>query len=364
MDLRGVTEPAHRVLTEIESLQADFPGYVIWGETVRGRATYVARASGAGTNPRVVMSGSLERLRARLEEPVVPSDPTKPNVARVYDCLLGGPTNFAADRDEAARLLAADPRIGYLARENRAFLARAVTHVARHGVGQFVDIGAGLPTSPNTHETAQAVNPAVRVAYVDNDPVAVSHARFLLARDPGVVAVPGDLRDPEAILAAPALNGLINMADPVCVLLVAVLHFLAPATAAQVTASLVAAMAPGSYLVVSVGQAGPEEVSSIHRAYTAARLHHHARADVEGYFRGLELLPPGVTDVGTWRQPAADEAAATGEASATGQAPAAGEPPPAAGPRGGGPGGPATVLAGVGRKPGRPAPPHEPVTQG
>jgi hypothetical protein len=284
----------------------------------------VARASGADTNPQVVMSGSLERLRARLEEPVVPSDPAKPNVARVYDCLLGGSTNFAADRDEAARLLAANPRIGDLARENRAFLTRAVTCVARHGVSQFIDIGAGLPTSPNTHETAQSVNPGARVAYVDNDPVAVSHARFLLARDPGVVAVPADLRAPETILSAPALNGLINLAEPVGVLLAAVLHFLAPAAAARVTASVMAAMAPGSYLVLSVGQAGPGEVSTIHRAYTAARLHHHTRAHVEGYFDGLDLLSPGVTDVASWGQPAI------------------------AGHHGGGQ---ATVLAGAARKP-------------
>jgi hypothetical protein len=324
MDLRDVTDPAQRVLTQIESLQADFPGYVIWGETVRGRVSYVARASGADTNPQVVISGTLERLRARLEEPVVPSDPAKPNVARVYDCLLGGPTNFAADRDEAARLLAADPRIGDLARENRAFLTRAVTCLARHGVSQFIDIGAGLPTTPNTHETAQSVNPGARVAYVDNDPVAVSHARFLLARDPGVVAVPADMRAPETILSAPALNGLINLADPVGVLLVAVLHFLTPAAAARVTASVMAAMAPGSYLVLSVGQAGPGEVSTVHRAYTAARLHHHTRADVEGYFQGLDLLPPGVTDVASWGQPAI------------------------AGQHGGGQ---ATVLGGVARKP-------------
>ena len=324
MDLRDVTDPAQRVLTQIESLQADFPGYVIWGETVRGRVSYVARASGADTNPQVVISGTLERLRARLEEPVVPSDPAKPNVARVYDCLLGGPTNFAADRDEAARLLAADPRIGDLARENRAFLTRAVTCLARHGVSQFIDIGAGLPTTPNTHETAQSVNPGARVAYVDNDPVAVSHARFLLARDPGVVAVPADMRAPETILSAPALNGLINLADPVGVLLVAVLHFLTPAAAARVTASVMAAMAPGSYLVLSVGQAGPGEVSAVHRAYTAARLHHHTRADVEGYFQGLDLLPPGVTDVASWGQPAI------------------------AGRHGGGQ---ATVLGGVARKP-------------
>jgi O-methyltransferase involved in polyketide biosynthesis len=282
-----------------------------------------------------VTSPSLGQARGRLEEPVVPSGPTEPNVARVYDCLLGGITNFAADRDEAARLLAAQPRLGALARENRAFLARAVTHVARQGVSQFIDIGAGLPTSPSTHETAQGAHPGARVAYVDNDAVVVSHTRFLLARDPGVVAVPGDLRDPDAILTTPVLNGLINLADPVCVLLVAVLHFLDPATAARATRTLIRAMAPGSYLVLSVGHVGPSDITSIRRAYTAARLHHHARADIEGFFGGLQLLAPGVADAGAWRRPAAGFAG----------------------------GGPATVLAGVGRKPGGPAP-REPVMPG
>ena len=203
----------------LESLQADFPGFVIWGETIRGRVTYVAQALDGDTNPRVVTSSSLDRLRSRLEEPVVASDPAKPNIARIYDYLLGGTANFPADRDEAARLLAADPQLAELARCNRAFLTRAVTYVAGQGVRQFIDVGAGLPTSPSTHETAETALPGPRVAYVDNDPVVVSHTRGLRPRSARVVALPGDLRDPAAILQDPVLTSLIDLAEPVCVLL-------------------------------------------------------------------------------------------------------------------------------------------------
>ena len=323
-----------RVFSEIESLQADFPGFVIWKETIGGRVTYVARARAEDTDPWVVTARNLERLRARLEEPLVPFDPTRPNVARVYDYLLGGKTNFAADRDEAARLLKVYPLLGDLARENRQFLARAVRYVARQGVTQFIDVGAGLPASPNTHEIAQQTDLAARVAYVDNDPVVITHARCLLAKSAGVVAVPGDLGDPDAILGSPALAGLIDLAEPVCVLLVAVLHFLDTPTAAKVTAAFTRAMPPGSYLVLSVGHADPGNAAAIHRAYTAARLHHHAREDIRAFFSGLDLIPPGLVDARSWHP--------------------AGAGPPGEGPPSGGPRGTeraATVLAGAGRKP-------------
>ena len=322
-----------RVFSNIEALQADFPGFVIWGETVRGRYAYVAQALDGGTNPRVVTSASLERLRAQLEEPVAASDPAQPNVARIYDYLLGGSTNFAADRDEAARLLAADPRLPELARQNRAFLARAVTHVARQGVAQFIDVGAGLPTSPSTHEAAGAVLPGARVAYVDHDPVVIAHTRGLMPLSAHVVALPGDLRGPGALLRDPALTSLIDLTKPVCVLLVAVLHFLDAPTARRVMAAFTETMVPGSYLVLSVGQAAAENATSLYRAYTAARLHHHRRADIEGFFAGLDLLPPGLTDARTWPRSAGpgdiDPGATAGEA---------------------------TVLCGVGRKPVRRGP--------
>jgi hypothetical protein len=355
-------KPHLRVFGSIETLQADFPGFVIWGETIRGRFTYVAQALDGETNPHVVTSTSLDRLRSRLEEPVAASDPAKPNVARIYDYLLGGTVNFPADRDEAARLLAEDPRLPELARDNRAFLTRAVRYVADRGVRQFIDVGAGLPTSPSTHETAETVLPDARVAYVDNDPVVVSHARGLVPRSARIVAVPGDLRDPAEILTDPALTGLIDLAQPVCVLLVAVLHFLDAASARRATATFTGAMAPGSYLVVSAGQAAAGRVTRLRRAYTAARLHHHDRSELEGFFAGLDVLPPGLTDARSWPGPAGS----SGSAGPFGSAGFSGSAGPSGSARPSGSAGPsasvapagaddaareATVLGAVGRKP-------------
>ena len=132
---------------------------------------------------------------------VEPFDPTRPNIARVWDYWLGGKDNFAVDRELAQKMLQVHPLSAQMARENRRFLGRAVSYVAACGVRQFIDVGAGLPTAVNTHDIAQEVAPGVRVAYVDNDPVVISHARSLLAKSPGVIAVPGDMRDPERIFA-------------------------------------------------------------------------------------------------------------------------------------------------------------------
>ena len=133
-----------------------------------------------------------------------PFDPTKPNIARVWDYWLGGKDNFAADRELAEKMLAIHPVSAEMARENRQFLGRAVGYVGRQGVRQFIDVGAGLPTALNTHDIARQVDPKARVAYVDNDSVVISHARALLAGGPGVIAVPGDLRKPDSVLSASA----------------------------------------------------------------------------------------------------------------------------------------------------------------
>jgi len=152
-------------------------------------------------------------------------DASRPNVARIYDYLLGGKDHFAADRQAAQQLLTALPDAAAIARANRTFLAAAVRHVARGGIAQYLDIGAGLPTSPSVHECAREVIPGARVAYVDSDVVAVIHAQALLATGDGVVAAEGDAREPEAILADPAVAAVIDLAEPVCVLLVSMLHF-------------------------------------------------------------------------------------------------------------------------------------------
>jgi SAM-dependent methyltransferase len=227
-------------------------------------------------------------------------DPAKPNVARVWDYWLGGKDNFAADRELAEKMLAVHPISAQMARENRQFLGRAVSYVAARGVRQFIDVGAGLPTALNTHEIAQRVTPGARVAYVDNDPVVISHARSLLAKSPGVIAVPGDLRDPGSILGDAGLTELIDLAEPACVILSAVLHFSEAAAAREVAATFARAVAPGSYLIISVGSGDESEGENFASAYTAARIYIHSVAEIMSFFGGLELVPPGVGPVRSW----------------------------------------------------------------
>ena len=229
-------------------------------------------------------------------------DPGTPNMARVYDYWLGGKDHFPADRAEAERLLAIYPPLRNLVKENRAFITRAVTWAALHGIGQFVDLGAGLPASPAVHQAARAVQPTARVAYVDTDPVVLSHARALLATSDGVTAVAADLRDPGAVLADPELCSVIDPARPVCVILGAVLHFMDAGAARTVTAGYARLMAPGSCLVISVASFDDESLGKqLAEEYTAAAWHNHTPDDIASFFAGLELVGPGVTEAQTWR---------------------------------------------------------------
>jgi O-methyltransferase involved in polyketide biosynthesis len=226
---------------------------------------------------------------------------SKPNIARVYDFILGGKDNFAADREVAAKLLQAYPLVALMARENRMFLVRAVGYAARQGITQYIDVGAGLPTAPNTHEVAQAEDASARVVYVDNDPMVLSHAQSLLAKHDGVAAVAGDLRDPDTILASPELTALIDLARPVCVLLASVLHFVDEPTARHVSGAFARRMAPGSYLVVSVGVGSAEFQAELGPLYTAGNAYSHSPEQVAGFFAGLELIPPGLVDAVGWQ---------------------------------------------------------------
>jgi len=232
--------------------------------------------------------------------PVEPFDPTKPNIARVWDYWLGGKDNFAVDRELAHKMLEVHPPSAQMARENRQFLGRAVGYVASSGVRQFIDIGAGLPTAVNTHDIAQEVDLGARVAYVDYDPIVISHARSLLAKSPGVIAVAGDMRDPGRILADARLTELIDLAQPACVILSAVLHFIDSGTARGVAAAFARALAPGSYVIISVGSGNSSEGDNFTSAYTAARVYIHSREEVLSFFDGLELVPPGVVSVRGW----------------------------------------------------------------
>jgi hypothetical protein len=231
---------------------------------------------------------------------VEPLDVTKPNIARVWDYWLGGKDNFAPDRELAEKMLEVHPVTAQMARENREFLGRAVSYVAASGVRQFIDVGAGLPTALNTHEIAQDIDPEARVAYVDNDEMVITHARCLLATNPRVIAVPGDMLVPESILADDRLTGLIDLGAPVCVILSGILHFADAETARQVAAFFGKAVVSGGYLIISVGSGNPSEGENFTSAYTAARVYIHSQEQVESFFNDLRLVPPGVVPVGCW----------------------------------------------------------------
>ena len=236
-------------------------------------------------------------------------DASVPNAARVYDFFLAGKDNFAADRELAQKILAVLPDTAVVCRDNREFLQRSVRFLAGEaGIRQFLDIGTGLPTMGNVHEIAQATAPGSRVAYVDYDPVVLSHASALLANDRDVAVVEGDLRAPEAILADAGVRQLIDFGQPVAVLLVAVLHFVTDADRPyEAVRTLVDALPHGSYLVLS--HSTPDAVSddvteAMKDIYSGASAQAAPRPfeDVAKFFDGLELADPGLVDVRLWRQ--------------------------------------------------------------
>jgi O-methyltransferase involved in polyketide biosynthesis len=228
-------------------------------------------------------------------------DPATPSIARVYDYVLGGKDNFAADRELADRLLTLVPLIAELAAENRQFLARAVTWAANQGISQFIDLGCGMPTAPNTHESAQAIAGDVRVVYVDNDPVVVSHLRALLAHgNPGVSVVDGDVREVAEILDGARAS--LDLSAPVCLVVGYLLHFFTADAARDLVARYVAALAPGSCLVLSVLHTDSEAADESLGTYSsqAAPVYSHPLPDIAGFFAPLELVPPGLVDARQW----------------------------------------------------------------
>jgi S-adenosyl methyltransferase len=229
-------------------------------------------------------------------------DASAPNMARVYDYWLGGKDHYAADRAEADRMLEIYPLLRDLAKENREFVTRAVDWAAGQGIGQFIDLGAGLPATPAVHQAARKILPSARVAYVDTDPVVLSHARALLATGDGVVAVDADLRDPAAVLGHPDLRAVIDPARRIGIILGAVLHFLPADAARAVTAGYARLAVPGSCLIISCACHDDEVLAKrLTGEYTAATWHNHSAADVESFFDGLEPVGPGVSEAATWR---------------------------------------------------------------
>jgi SAM-dependent methyltransferase len=241
-------------------------------------------------------------------DPVPPGvDVRRANTARVYDYWLGGSHNFLADQDLGRSMAAVEPSVRAIVQANRAFIRRAVRFLAEAGVRQFLDIGSGIPTQGNVHEVAQQADPDARVAYVDIDPVAVAHSRAILAGNQSALVIEADLREPEKILASDDLRGLIDFGQPVALLLVSVLHFIAGADDPwRIVATLRDALAPGSYLVLSHGtdENDPGRARAAQKLYNrsvSTQAHARSRAEILRFFDGLELVDPGLAYVPLWR---------------------------------------------------------------
>ena len=238
----------------------------------------------------------------------------QPHPARVYDYLLGGKDNFAADRAAAEAGLRANPNSRIPPRENRAFLGRAVRYLAGEaGISQFLDIGTGIPTSPNVHEIAQGIEPRARIVYVDNDPIVLAQARALLTTGPeGRTAyIDADLRDIDAILGSADLQRTLDLSKPVGLLLIAVMHFIPdeddPWTLA---ARLLAALPSGSYLALShlTGDFDPAAWAGVVAVYrrSGVTMQVRPKPDVERFFAGLDPIDPGVVSLPQWHPDPSD----------------------------------------------------------
>ncbi|KJS61815.1 SAM-dependent methyltransferase [Streptomyces rubellomurinus] len=248
-------------------------------------------------------------------------DTSTPHSARVYDHWLGGKTNFPPDRAMAEAIEEAVPSVREMAKANRAFQGRAVRHLAReHGIRQFLDLGTGIPTSPNTHEIAESVSPGTRVVYVDNDPIVLAHARALMVSTPGsrTTYIHADLREPEKLFADPALTSTLDLTRPVGLLMIAVLMLIADEDDPWGrVAALRDALPAGSCLALTTPTQDfdPEAVGRVAAAARAGGMTLVPRGhdEVLRFFDGWELVEPGLTPVLAWRpdgEPPADPRAA------------------------------------------------------
>jgi SAM-dependent methyltransferase len=240
-------------------------------------------------------------------------DLSTPSAARVYDYFLGGANNFGVDRELARRVLEVLPETPLVVQANRAFLHRAVRYLLEQGIRQFIDIGSGIPTVGNVHETAQRAAPESRVLYVDHDPVAVAHSELILGQNPRAKVLQADLRQPKDILESAQLSELIDLSAPIAVLMVAVLHFIdeheRPDDAIR---RFRERLAPGSYLVISHATSDEQSAGT---AESAAALYRSAtdsvvlrtRERVRELFDGWDLMEPGVVWVPEWRPNWTDE---------------------------------------------------------
>ena len=239
-------------------------------------------------------------------------DIDQPNTYRIYDYLLGGSFNFAADRAFAHELLARVPWAREVARHNRGFLARAIRYAVGRGVRQFLDLGSGIPTVSRTDQIAIAADPRCRVAYVDTNQLAIAHAEVLLDGHKQVATARADIRDVAGVLGHPAVSELVDLTQPVALLMGAVVHFFPDADdPARMIDGYRAAVPSGSLLAMSHAtyDGVPPEVAAAAPMYRSAAepMYDRSRPEITALFRGWHLIPPGVVFTGEWRPAHPDE---------------------------------------------------------
>jgi hypothetical protein len=237
--------------------------------------------------------------------PVV--DHSRPSVARIYDFGLGGKDNYPVDREVAEKFMAVVPDTRNAALANRGFLTGVVREMAEAGIDQFVDLGTGIPTSPNVHETARAIHPDAAVVYVDNDPIVLAHNRALMREDRRTVVLPHDLRQPATVLQDPRVERLLDLSRPVGILMIAVLHFVEAAASPIIAERYLRDLTPGSWLAISALSSdgiAPDVLRRAEAAYgsVAAPLVYRTRSELLAHFDDLELVRP-MADV--YRSPTA-----------------------------------------------------------
>lgn len=297
------TGSALPIRSALDGLRLEFPEYRISQQIIGDRLFYVAEAADPQVRPVFAQAQTVDRLRAKLRVPEVEVNAAVPTIARVYDFLLGGKDNFEADRAQARNVLEVYPQAAELVIQARQFQARAVAYAAQQGIGQFLDVGCGLPTAPNTHQTAQAITPDARVVYVDNDAQVLTHARNLLAQSTGVLACAGDLAYPAEILYDWRVRRFLDFHQPLCLILAMTMHFFPPDHAEKITAELTGGLPAGSHVIMSVVGGDAELGQDMARTYTAAPVYNHGQGGLARFMTGLDLIDPGIVPARQWRAP-------------------------------------------------------------
>jgi SAM-dependent methyltransferase len=230
----------------------------------------------------------------------------RPSAARCYDYYLGGAYNFGVDRELAKKVERAVPNVREAAQTNRAFLRRAVRFCVDRGIRQFLDIGSGIPTVGNVHEIAQAVDPASRVVYVDNEPAVLAHSEPIIARNELATMVLGDLVDVDEVVDKAEATRLLDLSEPVAVLMVSLVHFVPDSwQPREVLRRYHERMAPGSYLAFShvTGDHYPKGMQGLINLYETTRnpVTSRSRAQMADLLSDFELVEPGLVYAPEWR---------------------------------------------------------------